>query len=165
MKRFLFRFCVFFMAGFTFMLSPTGTHWIGLLTQGLTRVVAAIIQAAGGHATAAGNVLASPGQGFSMQIANGCDGCNVLLLLWAAMLSWPAGVADRARGLLIALVVVQVANMIRLIALFYCGQWNSTWFEWVHLYFAEILIMLLGLVTFGAWIRQITPTLMPDRAR
>ena len=60
----------------------------------------------------------------------------------------------KLKGILVGALVIQSANILRLIALFYLGQWNATWFEWVHVYVGEIVIMILGLAFFGLWIRQ-----------
>lgn len=147
------------------MYLPAGQRWVENFTQVLAGIAAAIIRAVGGHATATGGMLAAPGGAFAIRIAIGCDGTNVMVLLWSAIAAWPASILHKAKGLVLAAVAVQLANMGRIILLFYCGQWNQTWFEWMHLYVAEILIMLLGLTVFAAWIRRTPPAAAPDPAR
>jgi len=39
--------------------------------------------------------------------------------------------------------------------LFYLLQWNPVWFEWVHLYFWQALIMLDGLIVYLFWVRML----------
>ena len=49
----------------------------------------------------------------------------------------------------------------RIISLFYLGQWNRTWFDWFHLYLWQALIVLDALVAFLVWLRWLP---QPPRA-
>ena len=51
------------------------------------------------------------------------------------------------------MVVVQVANILRIISLFYLGQWRMDAFEFAHLYLWQGLIMLDVLVVWLIWVR------------
>jgi len=42
---------------------------------------------------------------------------------------------------------------VRVISLFYLGQWNMQAFEWAHLYVWQALIMLDVLVVWLVWVR------------
>jgi len=42
---------------------------------------------------------------------------------------------------------------VRIISLFYLGQWDRTWFDWFHLYLWQALIVLDALVVFLLWLR------------
>jgi hypothetical protein len=42
---------------------------------------------------------------------------------------------------------------VRIISLFYLGQWNYTVFEWFHLYLWPVLIMLDVLVVFAIYLQ------------
>ncbi len=44
-------------------------------------------------------------------------------------------------------------NVVRVISLFYLGQWNMRVFEWAHLYVWQALIMLDVLVVWLVWVR------------
>ena len=48
---------------------------------------------------------------------------------------------------------VQALNLVRIISLFYLGQWNHTVFEWFHLYLWPALIMLDVLVVFAIYLQ------------
>ncbi len=43
----------------------------------------------------------------------------------------------------------------RVISLFYLGQWNMKVFEWAHLYVWQALIMLDVLVVWLVWVRML----------
>jgi hypothetical protein len=48
---------------------------------------------------------------------------------------------------------VQGLNIVRVISLFYLGQWNYRVFEWAHLYVWQALIMLDVLIVWLVWVR------------
>jgi exosortase/archaeosortase family protein len=53
------------------------------------------------------------------------------------------------------LVAVQALNVVRVISLFYLGQWSVAAFEWAHYYLWQALIMLDVLVVWLLWIRTL----------
>ena len=48
---------------------------------------------------------------------------------------------------------MQGLNIIRVISLFYLGQWSYRVFEWAHLYVWQALIMLDVLIVWLVWVR------------
>ena len=50
---------------------------------------------------------------------------------------------------------MQGLNIVRVISLFYLGQWNFEVFEWAHLYVWQALIMLDVLVVWLVWVRML----------
>jgi len=135
------------------------------LTYAITAMSGAIIQLAGGRVGVAGNVMAGPRAGFTMRVMEGCNGVEVVVLLWSAMLAWPAGRVAKIKGMVLGALIVQAANTLRIISLFYLGQWNQNWFEWMHLYVWQILIMILGLAVFSVWIRGTPEIATPGPAK
>ncbi|MDR0248034.1 MAG: exosortase H, partial [Burkholderiales bacterium] len=67
--------------------------------------------------------------------------------------AFPAPWKHKILGVLSGFVAVQALNVVRVISLFYLGQWNETAFEWAHLYVWQALIMLDVLIVFLIWIR------------
>ena len=62
--------------------------------------------------------------------------------------------------LAVGIVAVQGLNIVRVISLFYLGQWDLRVFEWAHLYVWQALIMLDVLVVWLVWVRTL-PTAAP----
>ena len=56
-------------------------------------------------------------------------------------------------AILVGFLFVQALNVVRIISLFYLGQWNYTVFEWFHLYLWPVLIMLDVLVVFAIYLQ------------
>ena len=48
---------------------------------------------------------------------------------------------------------MQAVNLIRVVSLFFLGQWNYQVFEFAHLYMWQALIMLDVLVVWLLWMR------------
>jgi exosortase H (IPTLxxWG-CTERM-specific) len=71
------------------------------------------------------------------------------------MLAFPAPAKHRAIGIVAGLCAVQALNVVRVISLFYLGQWSAEAFEWAHLYVWQALIMLDALVVWLVWIRTL----------
>ena len=86
-------------------------------------------------------------------------GVEATIVLVAAILAFPASWKHRLIGLGAGIVAVQGLNVIRVISLFYLGQWNLDVFEWAHLYVWQALIMLDVLIVWLVWVR----TLPDDR--
>ena len=78
-------------------------------------------------------------------------------MLVAAILAFPASWKRRLIGLAVGVVAVQGLNIIRVISLFYLGQWDLRVFEWAHLYVWQALIMLDVLVVWLVWVRTLPP--------
>jgi exosortase H (IPTLxxWG-CTERM-specific) len=154
LRRFVLLFGLFACCGFLLLLAPPLHSGVAGFTTGLAAFSAAVIHLGSGHVQTAGDIMSAPNSAFSMQISNGCNGLNVVILLWSALLAWPAPLIGKLKGMLAGLLIVETANVARIIALFYFGQWSATWFEWMHVYIGEILIMILGLAVFAGWIRQ-----------
>ncbi|MEQ1636095.1 MAG: exosortase H [Methylococcales bacterium] len=94
--------------------------------------------------------------GFSVSIQAGCNGVEASLVLIAAILAFPAPLLSKLIGILVGFLSVQVLNIVRIISLFYLGQWNFAVFEWAHLYIWQALIMVDVLVVFLVWLKMST---------
>jgi len=159
MKRFVFVFLLVIISAFTLVyLEPVRAHVIGPFTEGITHVSGWIIQIFGGQVQMRGNILSIPG--FAVQVLDMCNGVEATIILWAAMLAFPAPWSYKAKGLLIGTSSVHLLNIIRIISLLYLGAYQREWFDFVHWYVWDALIMLDIVVVFLAWVR-----LMPMQER
>jgi exosortase H (IPTLxxWG-CTERM-specific) len=104
---------------------------------------------------ASGNVMRDTVNGFAVAIEAGCNGVEAAIVLVAAMLAFPAPWRYRAIGIAIGIAAVQILNIVRVISLFYIGQWDFAVFEWAHQYVWQALIMLDVLVVWLIWVRRV----------
>ncbi len=103
----------------------------------------------------AGKVISSQTSDFAVSIEPGCNGVEAMIILLAAILAFPAPWGYKLKGLLWGFIAIQGMNLIRIISLFYLGQWSKELFDWAHLYIWQALIMLDALVVFLIWIRYL----------
>jgi len=102
--------------------------------------------------------------GFAVSIEAGCNGVEAGIILVAAILAFPSRWREKLIGIVVGLATIQALNLLRIISLFYIGQWNRTFFEWAHLYVWQTLIMLDVLIVFLLWLRwQSTHGPTPNR--
>ena len=130
-------------------------------TEGLARLSAALITVFDRDVLVFGKTLQSAKNGFAVSIEAGCNGIEAAIVLIAAMLAFPAPWKHRALGIAAGLAAVQALNVVRVISLYYLGQWSLAAFEWAHLYLWQALIMLDVLVVWLVWIRTLPPTASP----
>jgi exosortase H (IPTLxxWG-CTERM-specific) len=115
--------------------------------------------------TTTGNVIATTRSAFAVAIEAGCNGVEATLVLTAAMLAFPATWRHRLAGIVVGVAAVQLLNVVRVVSLFYLGQWNQQVFEWAHLYVWQALIMLDVLIVWVIWVRLAgRRVLLPDGA-
>lgn len=100
-----------------------------------------------------GVILQQVDSGFAVSIQSGCNGVEAVLVLIAAMLAFPSPWKFKIWGVISGFFAVELLNIIRIISLFYLGQWNQEVFEWAHLYIWQALIMLDVLIVFLLWLR------------
>jgi exosortase H (IPTLxxWG-CTERM-specific) len=100
-----------------------------------------------------GNIIQSQVNGFGVSIEAGCNAVEACIVLAAAILAFPSPWRHKMFGLVMGLLVVQAFNILRIISLFYLGQWRMDAFEFAHLYLWQGLIMLDVLVVWLIWIR------------
>ena len=100
-----------------------------------------------------GIVLRDVDSGFAVAIQAGCNGVEATIVLIAAMLAFPSPWRWKFIGIGAGFIAIQIMNLLRIITLFCLGQWNSTAFEWAHLYIWQALIMLDVLMVFLIWLR------------
>jgi exosortase H (IPTLxxWG-CTERM-specific) len=124
-------------------------------TEALARGTAALVRTFDPGVTSFGRVLTSSRNGFAISIESGCNGVEAALILVCAMLAFPAPWRLRGIGIAAGLAAVQVLNVVRLVSLFYLGQWDRAAFEWAHLYLWQGLIMLDVLLVWLVWMSAV----------
>lgn len=104
---------------------------------------------------ASGKVISHSLNGFAVSIEPGCNGVEAMIVLLAAIGAFPSPWRYKFKGLIWGFVAIQGLNLLRIISLFYLGQWSRELFDWAHLYIWQALIMLDALVVFLIWIRYL----------
>ena len=156
MVRFFILFLVLQAGLFGLELTPWAQEWLVVpWTSRLAAIAAGIVKIFDADVLAQGKVLQSVSNGFAVSIEAGCNGVEATIVLVAAILAFPASLKRKLIGLIAGIVAVQGLNIVRVISLFYLGQWNFDAFEWAHLYVWQALIMLDVLIVWLLWVRTL----------
>lgn len=142
--------------------NPVNDRAIVPLTAGIAKVSGSILQAIGENVRVAGTTITSPR--FGVNINNGCNGVEAMLILLASIVAFPASMKARAVGLLLGAVVVQVLNFIRIITLYLLGAYQPRLFDLFHTAVWQIVIILAAIGFFLVWSARVAPARVANRA-
>jgi exosortase H (IPTLxxWG-CTERM-specific) len=150
----LFTLCC--IAGFALLLSPMAGPAVLKFSRSLVGFSGLLIGFCGGHVRVEGAVLRDPFTGFAIEMRDGCNAANVTILLWSAMLAFPAAWRIKAVGLLAGSLAIHAVNIVRFISLFYLGLYSASLFEFAHAYLWECMLVLDTMVIFGLWVNRVS---------
>ncbi|MHA7600953.1 exosortase H [Alicycliphilus sp. T452] len=154
MLRFFFLFLAIQLSLFGInMLSWVQQHLVLPWTALLARICAALVTWFDSTAAAQGKVLWNTATGFGVSIEPGCNGIEACIVLFAALMAFPSTWRHKLTGVLAGFAAVQALNVVRVISLFYLGQWNKSVFDFAHEFLWQGLIMLDVLIVWLLWVR------------
>jgi len=154
MTRFLLLFCGVLGGLFAIeMLKPVQEAVIQPFTGILATISTALILPFDDSVIAQGRILRDATTGFAVSIEAGCNGVEAAIVLIAGIVAFPATIQNKVIAIVAGFFFVQALNIVRIISLFYLGQWNYTVFEWFHLYLWPVLIMLDVLIVFAIYLQ------------
>ena len=162
MLRFLLIFLLIMGVLFALELTPLGQALVVPWAASLAGFSTALITLFDPKVVTFGNIIQSQVSGFGVAIEAGCNAVEACIVLAAAILAFPSPWRHKMLGLVMGMIVVQAFNILRIISLFYLGQWRMDAFEFAHLYLWQGLIMLDVLVVWLIWIRAM-PVESPAR--
>ncbi|TCO75745.1 exosortase H [Chromatocurvus halotolerans] len=130
-------------------------HVVQPFTAVLADISAALIMPFDDAVTATGRIIRHTENQFAVSIEAGCNGVEAAIVLIAAVVAFPARPLQKAAAILAGFLAIQAMNILRIISLFYLGQWRMDVFSWSHLYLWPVLIMLDVLIVFLLYLRYI----------
>lgn len=162
------RFFLLFMGLLVSLFALRITKWMhDWVTEPFTALLAKIssflIQLFDNDVISHGIIIQSQSNGFAVAIAPGCDGIEAVIILISAILAFPSPWKHKLVGIGIGFLAIQALNLVRIISLFYMGQWDKTWFDWFHLYLWQALIVLDALAVWLIWLRYLPRREQPLR--
>ena len=156
MIRFFVLFTVLLVGLFTLeILQPAEEYVILPFTSFIADVSVWILQIFDDNVESYKNIIRNSVNGFGVRIERVCNGVEALIILFAAIFSFPAPFKNKIIGFVIGFFAIQVLNLVRIISLFYLGQLNQVAFMWFHLYLWQALIILDALVVWLIWLRTL----------
>lgn len=103
-----------------------------------------------------GKIIMSKATGFAVSIEAGCNGIEAAIVLFAGVMAFPSTAVQKFIGVVFGFLVVQIVNLLRIISLYYLGQFSESLFEFSHLYLWQALIMLDVLIFWILWVRWVS---------
>ena len=153
-KKFLLRFVVFLGVFYALVaIRPVNDAVVVPFTVLLVKISAGLLAAIGEKVVTEGTVIRS--SAFAVDVKNGCNGIEATLLLFAAMLAFPAPARARAAGIAVGLAAIQVVNLVRIVSLFWLGVHRRDVFDLFHAAIWQTILVLLAVGIFLAWGRRL----------
>ena len=147
---FLILFIVLLGAGFTLIsVNWVNDHAVEPFTAGVARVSGGALNLLGQHVTMQGTVIRSAR--FGVNIHNGCNGVEAMLIFLAAVLAFPASWKSRLVGLALGILAIQVVNLVRVVALFLTGVYLPGIFASSHTVIWQTIVILFGVLLWVYW--------------
>ncbi len=144
------------------LLHPVRDAVINPITEWVAVFSAYLINLFDENAVSLGVVIKNPINGFAVEIDSECNGVEPIIVYTAAIVAFPAAIASKCYGIIAGGLAIQIMNILRVISLFYLGQWNTTAFIWAHIYLWQALIILDALIVWLIWVRLSSPRDNPD---
>jgi exosortase H (IPTLxxWG-CTERM-specific) len=147
---FLALFAALLGGGFTLVsLNWVNDHAVEPFTAAVARASGAALNLLGQHVRMNGTIIQGPR--FAVNIRNGCNGVEAMLIFLAAVLAFPAGWRSRLLGLALGIAALQVVNLVRVIALFLTGVYWPRLFDASHTVIWQSIVILCGVLLWIVW--------------
>jgi exosortase H (IPTLxxWG-CTERM-specific) len=158
---FLALFIVLLGGGFTLIsVNWVNDHAIEPFTAGIARASGVALNLLGQHVTQNGTILRNAR--FAVNIRNGCNGVEAMLIFLAAVLAFPASWRSRITGLVLGTIAIQIVNLIRVVALFLTGIYFPRIFDTSHTVIWQTIVILVGVLLWIFWANRFaTPAAAP----
>jgi exosortase/archaeosortase family protein len=124
-------------------------------TRGIAWVTYRLMRAVGTPVSLDGVTVSVPN--FAVLIRNNCNAAYEIGLYAAATLAYPASAGSRTTGILFAVVVLYVVNLIRVVTLLYMGYLVPGLFEAAHVYIWQVLFLVVVAALWLSWIGRVRP--------
>jgi exosortase H (IPTLxxWG-CTERM-specific) len=129
--------------------NPVNDHVIEPFTAGIAKVSGATLDLIGQNVRMQGTIIRSPR--FAVNIRNGCNGVEAMLIFLAAVLAFPTSWRSRLVGLGLGLVAIQLVNLVRVVSLFLTGAYIPSLFNASHTVVWQTLVILASVLLWIFW--------------
>ena len=137
---------------FTLLIDVVDQRVVRPFTKSIASVATAIIRWTEPAVRVSGTMINAPC--FAVDIHNGCNGLEASFFIIAAVIAFPSTWAKRAIGVVAGAILIQAANLLRVVTLFHIGCRHRAWFETFHLAVWQTVIFALAVGFFVVWSRR-----------
>lgn len=104
--------------------------------------------------TTSGSVIALPG--LSLDIKFGCNGLEAFFIYLAGVLAFPARASKKIWGIVGGFLALQIFNVLRIAGLALSGIYLESYFEIIHIYVAQGIMIAIAFIMFLIWLHYVT---------
>jgi len=130
-------------------LGPVNDHVVVPFTELVVSATAFLLRSAHQPIEVVGTVIRSPH--FALDVRNGCNGVEAVMVLAAAMLAFPATLRSRLAGLVVGSIAIQILNLVRVASLVWLGEHHRELFDFVHVGVWQSVVILAAVSMFVFW--------------
>jgi exosortase H (IPTLxxWG-CTERM-specific) len=130
-------------------------HAIEPFTGGIARLSGAVLNLLGQHVALRGTVIQGPR--FAVNIRNGCNGVEAMLIFLSAVLAFPASWRSRLAGLALGTLAIQAINLVRVVSLYLTGAYLPRFFDASHTVIWQSVVILCGVLLWVFWANHLPP--------
>jgi archaeosortase B (VPXXXP-CTERM-specific) len=92
---------------------------------------------------------------FSMEVVGECTGLYEMLIFLAAMIAYPASYKKKLIGAGLGIPFLYVINIIRMVFIGVVGNWSPNTFDFMHMYFWQVAMILIIVSVWVLWIEKV----------
>lgn len=129
---------------------PVNEHVIVPFTEIVVNASAFVLRAVNQPNEVAGTIIRSSPR-FALDVHNGCNGIEAVMILAAAILAFPATLRSRMTGLLAGSIVIQLLNLVRVSSLVWLGEHHRDVFDFIHVGVWQSIVILAAVSLFMFW--------------
>ena len=161
--RFLLLFLLLLGGSFTVIsLTWVNDHLVEPFTAGVASASAVALNVIGQDITREETMLSN--SRFRVNIRNGCNGVETMLIFLSAVLAFPASWRSRLSGVGIGLLAIQAINLVRVVALFLTGVYLPKLFDASHTVIWQTIVILFGFLLWIFWANRFAVVKPPAAA-
>lgn len=152
--RFFFLFILFFISGLAlhYLARPYTTPFlIHKLNAGMSSKIINVLTP--DEKTFVQGMIIRSGT-FTLEIKEGCEGIEGMLLIIAAICAFQMGVKEKISGVLAGILIIYLFNLLRIIVFYYTIKYKPDIFDVMHMYIGQSVIIFVGVLFFIMWISK-----------
>ena len=104
-------------------------------------------------AQTSGRIVSLPN--FSVEIVGECTGLYEMLIFLAAIIAYPSGWRKKLIGAGLGIPILYGINIVRMVFITLVGNWSPKTFDFMHMYFWQVAMILIILSVWVLWIEKV----------
>jgi archaeosortase B (VPXXXP-CTERM-specific) len=149
----LFLVCLGLVALFYILLTTRYFAIVEAMMNGTAWIVSTILSIFTADVTADGKMVVF--KTFPVKIIEECTGIYEMLIFTAAVMAFPTGIKNKISGLSFGIPLMYLFNVVRIIALMIVGNYAYSVFNFMHLYFWQVTLILMITSVWVVWIIKV----------